>query len=323
VDSSVKVQVESAAGRGSGAPALYVWNYEQDSKPPVALNALDRKTLTDSGHFGQSYIIATPDDASLWIVGAGEQGALFGIMTALQLIHRGTSGVEISGVYIRDYPDFEFRAAADWLLNIEINRWAFDRGQGVEAFARLCERKLDEALRYKINMVVIDGFGWGLKQRFPGYGELMRRLNGYARARGIHLVFGGYGASYGMAYQTGPSYEEGAYLGEAFKNRESYPDGPVYRCMGFPQGRQGVDPATLGSCRGNEDLNHLKAAELGPSWRLLSPARFTSITKTSAAIAEPRRCGASVARAAGHAGRTILSRRGTAALAGWRMGIRP
>ncbi len=63
----------------------------------------------------------------------------------------------------------------DWLLNVEINRWALDRGQGIEAFARLCERKLDEMLRLKINMVLMDGFGWGLEQRFREYGPLMRR----------------------------------------------------------------------------------------------------------------------------------------------------
>jgi hypothetical protein len=32
--------------------------------------------------------------------------------------------------------------------------------------------------------------------------------------------------------------------------------------MGFDRGKKGVDPATLGSCRSNEELNKLKAAEL-------------------------------------------------------------
>jgi hypothetical protein len=120
-------------------------------------------------------------------------------------------------------------------------------------------------------MVLIDGFGWGLRQRFEGYAELMRDLNIYARARGIHVLFGGYGASYGIAYQTGPLYEEGAYLGEVFKNRESYPDGRTYHCMGFTtsgdsslsiRGEKDVDPSILGSCRSNEELNKLKGEEL-------------------------------------------------------------
>src|SRR5262249_21729201 len=161
-------------------------------------------------------------------------------------------GVEIPGLYVRDYPEFRFRNASDWLLNGEVNRWSMDQGQGIEAYRRLVKRKLDNALRFKINMVLIDGFGWGLKQRFNGYAELMRDLNIYARARGIALLYGGYGASYGIAYQTGPIYEEGAYVGEVFKNRDSYPDGAVYRCMGFDRGKKGVDPATLGSCRSNE-----------------------------------------------------------------------
>ena len=131
-------------------------------------------------------------------------------MSILQLIRHNSAGLEIPQMYVRDYPDFEFRAASDWLLNGEVNRWSMDRGQGVEAYRKLIKQKLDRALQYKVNMVLIDGFGWGLKQRFEGYAELMRDLNTYARARGIHLLYGGYGASYGIAYQTGPIYEEGA-----------------------------------------------------------------------------------------------------------------
>ena len=261
VDSSLRVEVR-AFGESAAGTRIYLWNYGADARPSVALNLLDRETLAAPGAAGQSYVIRTPDAGSLWVVGASEQGVLWGAMTVLQLIHAEPQGVSISGVYIRDRPDFEFRAASDWLLNVEGNRWALDRGQGVEAYVRVCEQKLDRALRYKINLVLFDGFGWGLDQRFAGYPAMMRRLNRYARARGIHLLFGGYGASYGMAYQHGPLYEEGAYLGKVFENREHYPDGPIYRCMGFPSGRKGVDPATLGSCRGNDDLNRLKAEEL-------------------------------------------------------------
>ncbi len=59
-------------------------------------------------------------------------------------------------------------------------------------------------------------------------------MNRYARARGIRLRFGGYGASYGMAYQGGPIYEDAPYLGKVFENRERYPDGPTYGAWGFP-----------------------------------------------------------------------------------------
>lgn len=260
-DASLQVHVHSA-GEPMHGVGIYLWNYEANSQPPVMMNLLDRDVLAAMAHFGQSYVIRIPDASTLWVVGATDQGVLLGAMSVLQLIHAEPGGTAISGVYIRDYPDFEFRAASDWLLNAEGNRWGLDRGQGIEAYARLCEQKLDRALRYKINFVMFDGFGWGLDQRFAGYPELMRRLNRYALARGIHLEYGGYGASYGMAYQQGPLYEEGAYLGKVFENRASYPNGPIYRCMGFPRSKSGIDPATLGSCRSNEELNRLKAEEL-------------------------------------------------------------
>jgi hypothetical protein len=260
-DSSLQVQVRADDKQSHGA-RVYLWDYSANPKPAVALNVMDRQVLAEGAHFGQGYVIRTPDDSQIWVVGATGQGVLNGAMSVLQMVERGAGGTRIAGAYVRDYPDFEFRAAADWLLNVEANRWALDRGQGVEAYARLCEQKFDQALRYKINFVMFDGFGWGLEQRFAEYPALMRRLNRYALARGIHLEYGGYGASYGMAYQHGPLYEDGAYLGKVWENRESYPNGPIYRCMGFPRGRQGVDPATLGSCRGNEELNRLKAEEL-------------------------------------------------------------
>src|SRR5438876_947012 len=236
---------EEPFGQGlSARPTIFLWDYSADQNPPIRLNLLDRQTLSASSGFGQGYVIRTPDRDTIWVIGSSAQGVLFGTMSVLQLTRPEAQGLAISGVYVRDYPDFKFRSA-DWLLNVEINRWALDRGQGAEAFAQLCRRKLDQALKFKINMVLIDGFGWGLEQRFPGYGALMRGLNQYARERGMSLIYGGYGASYGIAYQTGPLYEEGAYLGRVFENRESYPDGALYRCMGFPRARQGPDPSML------------------------------------------------------------------------------
>jgi len=262
VDSSVRVEVEAGNASQPTGAHIYLWDYSVAHPPGAGLSFLDREVLTDPDHYGQSYVIRTPDTKSVWVVGSTDEGVLLGAMSVFQLIHDAGGGIEISGVYVRDYPDFRFRAAADWLLNGEANRWALERGQGPDAYKRLCERKLDEALRFKINMVVFDGFGWGLKQRFAGYGPLMRSLNQYARARGIYLVFGGYGASYGMTYQTGPLYESTSYLGEVFKNRESYPDGPTYECMGYSRAKKGVNPRIQGSCRANDELNKLKADEL-------------------------------------------------------------
>jgi hypothetical protein len=249
-------------GQSDGPRAtVHLWDWSADSSPPVTVNILDRQVLSDPDHFYQSYIILTPDNSNVWAIGSSDQGVLFAVMSLIQAIEANAQ--RIPALYVRDYPDFEFREAADWLLNGEVNRWSIDRGQGIEAVRTLAKKKIDLALRFKVNMILIDGFGWGLDQRrFAGYGELMRDLNRYARARGIHLMYGGYGASYGIAYQTGPIYEEGAYLGEIFKNREYYPDGPVYQCMGFDRGKKTVDPSVLGSCRSNKMLNKLKAAEL-------------------------------------------------------------
>ena len=68
---------------------------------------------------------------------------LFAAMTLLQAIRRTSSGVEIPGIYVRDYPDFEFRAAADWILNGEVNRWSMDRAQGIEAISRPHQAQVD------------------------------------------------------------------------------------------------------------------------------------------------------------------------------------
>lgn len=223
------------------------------------LNFLDRQLLSGDAQ-GQSYVLRVMDDQSLLIAGQ-PQGILYGAMTLLQLVEEGFNGVSIPAVYIRDYPDFEYRVA-DFLLNAEINRWSYDRGQGLEGFEAISKQKIDLCLKHKINMIVFDGFGWSLDQRFPEYPGLMRRMNAYARERGIGLFFGGYGASYDMAYQKGPLYEGQRYLGKVFYNRETYPDGPIYSCMGFPGGKSGTDPSQMGSCRANDQLNRLKADEL-------------------------------------------------------------
>jgi hypothetical protein len=198
-------------------------------------------------------------------------GLLYGAMTLLQVLEAAGSGQMVPGVYIRDFPSFQYRTAADWLLNGEANRWSLDRGQGREAYEDLCRRKLDLCLRYKINMVMFEGFGFGLAERFAEYPAMMRRLNRHARDRGIHLIFGGYGAGYGMAYQPGPLYEDAAHQGTVWLNRRSYPDGPAYSCMGYPRTREGLEPGVFGTCRSNEALNRLKAEELAAYVRAVEP----------------------------------------------------
>src|SRR5262245_15918819 len=225
------------------------------------LNVLDQTAASHAS--GQGYVLRTGLPASLWIAGR-PQGVLYGAMTLLQLARETPEGLRISGAYIRDFPHFEYRAAADWLLLAECDGWSLDRGQGLEGFDRLCRRKLDLCLRYKINMVMFDGFGWGLRTRFPEYPALMRGLNAYARERGIHLVFGGYGANYEVVSRS-----------EALYNRESYPDGPVYSCMAHSnekrEEKKELFRGVRGTCRGNDELNGLKARQLEEFVRAVEP----------------------------------------------------
>ena len=227
------------------------------------LNAGDRQLLGSSKATGQEYVLwVDPPHRRIYLIGSGDQGVLYAAVSLLQLLKGALDTVRIQGCQIRDYPDFEHRLAADWLMNVEIDRWSYDWGDGVSGYLTRVKRKLDLCLDQKINMVLIHGFGWGT-DLFPEFAPMMRELNQYARHRGIHLVTGGYGASYGMSYQSGPLYEEAPYLGKLFMNRDSYPDGKVYECMGFPHGREGgMNPRTTGSCRANDELNQLKAAEL-------------------------------------------------------------
>lgn len=247
-DRKVSPSVKSADSVGQPEEVqIYLWDYSSDIHPAVSVNLLDEGVLTGDSYQGQGYVIRTMLPQSIWVIGGTAQGTLYGAMTLLQLVETMEQGIRIPGVYIRDYPDFPFRAASDWLLRIELSHMTYDRGQGLEAFLRTCEGKLDRALRFKINMVLMDGFGWSIDRHFPGYGDAMLRLNRYARARGIRLIFGGYGAGYDL--------REAEYKGRVFENREWYPDGPRYKCLGGPyRGR--------GGCRGNEALNELKAEEL-------------------------------------------------------------
>ena len=121
------------------------------------------------------------------------------------------------------------------------------------------------AARYKINVALLDGFGWSFDHRPTGYAEMMLSLNRYARAHGVLLQFGGYGAAYDMAQR------EGEYQGHVFLNRESYPDGPVYQCMRYAERKTGIDPRTMGTCRANDELNHLKGEELAKFVNAVEP----------------------------------------------------
>ena len=183
-------------------------------------------------------------------------GLLCGVATLLQMARREQGRLAVPCAAIRDWPAFRYRCAADWLVNVECNRWANDRGDGRAAFLARVRRKLDFCFAHKINLVWFDGFGWDT-ERFPGYAELMRECNRHARGLGIKLVFAGYGGGYGTAYQTGENYRCG-YFGQVFRNRHAYPDGDDYPCRGWPES----ESRSYGTCLANAALRRLKLEEM-------------------------------------------------------------
>ena len=258
---------------------IFLVNYDKRPDLPL-LDEADRQVLEDPRNLEQNYVIRTQGNR-VFLVGSNDQGLLYAATTLIQLIDRREEEIRITTSHIRDFPSFKYRVASDWLLNNEINRWAYDYGDGREKYLARAKRKLDFCLLYKINAVRFEGFGWAL-DRAPGYNSLIKELAKYSRQRGIRLFHGGYGAGYALGtYQFfGGTSEGGApsYQGRIFYNRESYPDGEIYSCLGHPFedeqyfGRLPADfTRGLGTCRSNEPLNRLKAEELAAYVRALEP----------------------------------------------------
>lgn len=191
------------------------------------------------------------------IVALHAEGLLRAAASLLQLARTESGVTRLPCLAITDWPDFRYRCASDWLVNVEVNRWAYDWGDGPEKYLARIKRKLDFCFLYKINQVWFDGFGWSV-DRFPGYAALMRECNRYARQRGIKLTFAGYGGGYGTSYQQSEIYRYG-YFGQTFLNRRPYPDGPQYACRGMD--RVEISRA-YGTCLSNEGLARAKLAEL-------------------------------------------------------------
>lgn len=236
----------------AGDAHIVLWNYGA-TQPPLKLTYLERQTLEFDSLHEQGYVI-TMDGERMWVVGGSPIGVQYGAATVAQLLHTDSAAVYLEAVSIRDTPDFEYRAASDWLLAVELSRWSFDRGKGFDDFVATTRAKLDRAARYKINMALMDGFGWSIETRPREYPGVMRGLNRYARERGIRLLYGGYGAAYDLASRPGE------YQGTPHLNRESYPDGHTYSCLKYPSGKP--EAGTLGTCRSNEALYRLKGEEL-------------------------------------------------------------
>ena len=200
----------------------------------------------------QGYVLDVTEQQAI-LAAAGPAGLLHAAASLLQLVE---SDSVVQCGHLADYPDFRFRVA-DWLLNVEANRWGYERGDGPTALFQRLRRKIDLAARYKLNVIWFDGFGWGL-DRAPGYAEAVRGLARHARSRGIRLAHGGYGGGYGFAYQESELYSA-PYMGEVFENRRPYPHGQAYDCIGEPSHEASW---RYGTCLSNEGLLEAKLAEL-------------------------------------------------------------
>jgi Glycosyl hydrolase family 20, domain 2 len=258
--------------RGETVVYLIDWSSPDVSKPLVSnlLDDDDRRVLSDLSSKEQCYILRIdPTGRRVALVGGSEQGVLYAATTLLQLWSVERGKLMASETHIRDYPDFRYRAAADWLLQAEVNRWAYDWGDGKTKYQQRIKRKLDFCLKYKINMVFVDGFGW-TAEKTAGYAYMMRELNRYARDRGIKLIFGGYGAG------NRPEIVESDHnIGKVYLNRYHYPHGTVYRCLAADtfnsSPEREVSLPTLGTCRANDELMGLKAKELEEFVRSVEP----------------------------------------------------
>ena len=118
---------------------IFLVNY--DKRPDVPpLDEADRQVLEDPRNLEQNYVIRTQGNR-VFLVGSNDQGLLYAATTLIQLINRREEEIRITTAHIRDFPSFKYRVASDWLLNNEINRWAYDYGDGREKYLARAKKK--------------------------------------------------------------------------------------------------------------------------------------------------------------------------------------
>ena len=199
----------------------------------------------------QGYIM-TRDANGVVITAQTSIGILYGLMTLCQLCEEAPETFEIY-----DRPQIRFRGNMNTLW-AESGIWSYDFGDGLEAACHRVEVAIDDAARSKLNMMYIDAFGYET-ERFPGYDKAMSRLAAYGRVRGVRMMFGAYGMSYGA------SGHKNGYYGKVYRNRRPYPDGELYDCIGTYN--KGHDPkdikgASYGTCLTNRALTDDKIEEM-------------------------------------------------------------
>lgn len=204
----------------------------------------------------QAYSIRIDSDG-VSVRGASPVAFIYAMATLCQLADTAFGHITLPEGEILDWPEFA-RRGVNWNLFVEARIWSQDDGDGKDAFISRFTSALDTLAFFKLNAVVVDGFGWN-PERFHGYGALMRELNAEARRRGIALCFGGYNAGYGAQWYD--------FDGPKFQNTRE--DGTVYPCIA-PQMNNSIG-ATMGTCISNRALLEAKQENLRAYVKAVEP----------------------------------------------------
>ena len=199
----------------------------------------------------QGYILCR-DENGVVLTAQNNMGFLYGLMTLRQLCEDAPKQFAIY-----DKPQIRFRGNMNTMW-AESGVWSYDFGDGLENAIRRLEIAIDQAAMAKLNLMYFDAFGYGL-DRFPGYNETMRHLSDYGRVRGVRMMFGANGMSYGA------SVNNNHYFGTVFRNRDPFPDGELYDCIGTYDQYNPDAPLrgrSFGTCLSNTALTDAKIAEI-------------------------------------------------------------
>ncbi len=229
---------------------------EKTSTPQPEVLALTPAEKAALGKSDQAYVIRMKpgEESVIWIVGASPLGAYYGATTLVQLIetHRPNRAT-VGNIEVQDYPDIPYRMCADWELDVDVGTNCYDWGDGLDAFIARSKRKIDMCSRYKVNMVrflggrIAPGPDY-MKQRYAMIKRFALELNRYARRKGVALQYDS--VSWGRDYcSIGTPMDTALMASEPWiLNREHYPDGKIYKCIGR------YAPGTAGSCLSNDEL---------------------------------------------------------------------
>ena len=223
--------------------------------PGVSQEALVLTPAEDSvlARSDQAYVIRMrpAEPSMIWIIGASPLGAYYGATTLVQLVETGPANRAVVGnIEVQDYPDIPYRMSADWLLNWDWEVHSYDWGDGVDAFIARSKRKIDMCSRYKVNMIrflggaILPGPDY-MKDRYPMIKQFAMELNRYARRKGVTLQYSS--MCWGEDWVGGYDVYQPWVL-----NREGYPDGKVYTCIGYE----------AGSCLSNDELTQIIAGRI-------------------------------------------------------------